>query len=227
MKTYSSAVSRYPLLAFLAAGVYGISAAVGFAYVVVTWSYLSGIGGLDAAITVLSQFDDVIDYGTIAANLLLTASLIVVLFRFTRLAAGTDGFSGKFTPYMAVVGSLVPILSLFWPARMYRSLINQTAPDGRAQLVKLLLQFWVPWVAAGLISAQAFRMETSLRLAGPNFDIATFVLVLVSWLFSDILVIIAALRARVFLAQLAPALDVAAARASAGSDPDVEGVTGA
>lgn len=220
MKTFASAVSRFPLLAFLAAGVFGISAAVGFAYVVVSWSYLNGIGGLDAAITVLSQFDDVIDYGTVAANLLLTVSLIVVLFRFTRLAAGTAGFSGKFTPYMAVVGSLVPILSLFWPLRMYRDLINQTAQDGRAHLVKLSLQFWIPWAAAGLISAQAFRMETSLQMAGANFDIGTFVLVLVSWLFSDIFVVIAALRARVFFALLAPALDAAAAGPTESDTPN-------
>lgn len=136
-------------------------------------------------------------------------TLIVVLYRFTALAAGTAHFTGKFTPYMAIVGSLVPIMSLFWPLRMYRALIAETAESGRADLVKLSLQFWIPWAGSGLISAQAFRMETSLMLAGDAFDIGTFVVVLVAWLFSDILLLVAVLRARVFFAKLAPALDAA------------------
>ena len=43
-------------------------------------------------------------------------TLIVVLYRFTSLAAGSTQFTGKHTPYMAIVGSLVPILSLLFLA---------------------------------------------------------------------------------------------------------------
>ncbi|MEY4458450.1 MAG: hypothetical protein RIS25_1043 [Actinomycetota bacterium] len=209
MKTYTSVVERYPIIAFIAAGVFGISVVVGTIYTVVTWAYLNGSTGFDDAITMLAEFDDVIDYGTVAANLLVTVTLIVVLYRFTSLAAGSTQFTGKHTPYMAIVGSLVPILSLFWPLRMYRALINETAESGRADMIKLSLQFWIPWAGSGLISAQAFRMETTLRLAGEAFDIGTFVVVLVAWLFSDILTLVAVLRARVFFAKLASALDAA------------------
>lgn len=209
MKTYASVVARFPIITYIAAGIFGISIAIGLAYTVVTWAYLNGSVGFEGAITTLAEFDDIVDYGTVAANLMVTVTLIVVLYRFTALAAGTAHFTGKFTPYMAIVGSLVPIMSLFWPLRMYRALIAETAESGRADLVKLSLQFWIPWAGSGLISAQAFRMETSLMLAGDAFDIGTFVVVLVAWLFSDILLLVAVLRARVFFAKLAPALDAA------------------
>lgn len=209
MKTYDSVVARFPIITYIAAGIFGISIAIGSAYTVVTWAYLNGSVGFEGAITTLAEFDDIVDYGTVAANLMVTVTLIVVLYRFTALAASTAHFTGKFTPYMAIVGSLVPIMSLFWPLRMYRALIAETAESGRADLVKLSLQFWIPWAGSGLISAQAFRMETSLMLAGDAFDIGTFVVVLVAWLFSDILLLVAVLRARVFFAKLAPALDAA------------------
>ncbi len=209
MKTYDSVVARFPLIAYIVAGFFGVSVAVGFVYVVATWAYLSGTAGLDGTITVLAELDDLVDYATIAANLVLTVALIVVLFRFTSMAAANADFTGKHTPFMAIVGSLVPILSIFWPLRMYRTLIHETAESGRADLVKLSLQFWIPWAGSGLISAQAFRMETSLRLSTDGFDVSTFVVVLVAWLFSDILILVAVLRARVFFARLAPALDAA------------------
>lgn len=208
MITQNSWFRAFPVVAYAVVAILGISALLEIFYVVSLNAFFSGASATtEADIVAIEDLMTAVDTIAVVATIALTVFAVVILFAFTKFTAAIPGVALRSKPYMAVVGSLVPVLSLFWPFRMYSDIITVTAEAGRSRLLTALRLYWIPFAASGIMSSIAFRLVSTSTTA--DGYLAGYVV----WVLYDVLLVAAALLARQFYSALAAAVDAAKATA--------------